>query len=215
MSPRPRTASDDEILEGVARAVARVGPARLALTDVARETGLAPATLLQRFGSKRGMLLAALERMGAEGERRIGEMRSLSGSRVGAVVAAAMDLAGADDTPATLANRLAFLHGELDDPEVHRIALERSRRRVAGYRALIDEAIAAGELVVVDAGRLARSLDAAVSGALLQWVVYREGSLAAWVQEEAEGVLAPYRQRGAVGDAGGRPAAGPRARHKL
>jgi AcrR family transcriptional regulator len=215
MSPRPRTASDDEILEGVARAVARVGPARLALTDVAWETGLAPATLLQRFGSKRGMLLAALERMGAEGERRIGEMRSLSGSRVGAVVAAAMDLAGADDTPATLANRLAFLHGELDDPEVHRIALERSRRRVAGYRALIDEAIAAGELVVVDAGRLARSLDAAVSGALLQWVVYREGSLAAWVREEAEGVLAPYRRRGAVGDAGGRPPAGPRARHKL
>ena len=49
------------------RAVAVVGPARLALTDVARETGLAPATLLQRFGSKRGMLLAALERMGVEG----------------------------------------------------------------------------------------------------------------------------------------------------
>jgi AcrR family transcriptional regulator len=215
MSPRPRTASDDEILEGVVRAVARVGPARLALTDVARETGLAPATLLQRFGSKRGMLLAALERMGMEGERRTGEMRSLSGSRVGAVVAAVMSLAGPDDTPATLANRLAFLHGELNDPEVHRIALERSRRRVAGYRALIDEAIVAGELVVVDAGRLARSLDAAVSGALLQWVVYREGSLAAWVREEAEGVLAPYRQRGPVGEAGGRPAPGPRARHKL
>lgn len=217
MSPRPRTASDDEILDGVVRAVARVGPARLALTDVARETGLAPATLLQRFGSKRGMLLAALERMGAEGERRIGEMRSLSASRVGAVVAAAMDLAGPDDTPATLANRLAFLHGELDDPDVHRIALERSRRRVAGYRTLIDEAIAAGELVAVDAGRLARSFDAAISGALLQWVVYREGSLAAWVREEAEGVLAPYLQRGAVGrgEAGGRPMAGPRARHKL
>src|SRR5580704_17657111 len=140
MSPRPRTASDDEILEGVVRAVALVGPARLALTDVARETGLAPATLLQRFGSKRGMLLAALERMGAEGERRTGDLRSLSGSRVGAVVAAAMDLTRPDDTPATLANRLAFLHGELDDPEVHRIALERSRRGVAGYRALIDEA---------------------------------------------------------------------------
>ena len=216
MSPRPRTASDDEILEGVVRAVALVGPLRLALTDVAGETGLAPATLLQRFGSKRGMLLAALERMGVEGEQRAGAVRSVSASRVGAVVAAAMELAAPDDTPATLANRLAFLHGELDYPEVHRIALERSRRRVARYRALIDEAIAAGELAAVDAGRLARSLDAAVSGALLQWVVYREGSLAAWVREEAEGVLAPYRQRGAVGgEAGGRPAAGPRARHKL
>lgn len=144
-------------------------------------------------------------------------MRSPRATRVGAIVAVATDRAGPDDTPATVANRLTFLHGELDDPEVHWIALERSRRSVAEYRALIDEAVAAGELAGVDAGRLARSLDAAVSGALIQWVVYREGSLAAWVQEEAEGVLAPYRQRGAVGggEAGGRPVAGPRARHKL
>ncbi len=62
MSPRPRSASNDDILDGVMRAIATVGPARLALTDVAEETGLAPATLIQRFGSKRGMLLAALER---------------------------------------------------------------------------------------------------------------------------------------------------------
>jgi AcrR family transcriptional regulator len=220
MSPRPRTASDDEILEGVARAMALVGPARLALTDVARETGLAPATLLQRFGSKRGMLLAALERMGAEGDWRAGDIRSFSGSRVAAVVAAATDFARPDDTPATLANRLAFLHGELDDPEVHRIALNRSRRRVAGYRALIDEAIAAGELASVDAGRLAQGLHAAVTGAALEWAISREGPARRWVEAAAEWVLAPYRPGGPAGIGAGagemaRPAAGPRARHTL
>ena len=58
MCPRPRAASDADILDATARAMARLGPARLTLADVAREAGLSPATLVQRFGSKRGLLLA-------------------------------------------------------------------------------------------------------------------------------------------------------------
>ena len=223
MSPRPRTASDDEILEGVVRAVARVGPARLALTDVTRETGLAPATLLQRFGSKRGMLLAALEHTAAEGDRRAGEIRSRYPSRV-AALAALVALAAADvrddDLPATAANRMAFFHGDLRDADVHWIALERSRRTVARFRALIAEAVAGGELASVDAGRLAQGLHAAVTGAALEWVIFREGPARRWVEAAAEWVLAPYRQGGPAGIGVGageaaRPAAGPRARHKL
>src|SRR5580692_9149332 len=221
MSPRPRTASDDEILEGVVRAVALVGPARLALTDVARETGLAPATLLQRFGSKRGMLLAALEHIAAEGDRRAGEIRSRYPSRVAALVALAAADVRDDDLPATAANRMAFFHGELGDAEVHRIALERSRRKVAGFRALIAEAVAGRELASVDAGRLAQGLHAAVTGAALEWAIFREGPARRWVEAAAEWVLAPYRQGGPGGPGGigvgageaARPAAGPRARH--
>ena len=39
------------------RAVTRLGP-NLTLADVAREAGVSAATLVQRFGSKRGLLLA-------------------------------------------------------------------------------------------------------------------------------------------------------------
>jgi AcrR family transcriptional regulator len=53
MSPRPRTASDEEILAATHRVISSVGP-RFTLADVAREIGLAPATLIQRFGSKKG-----------------------------------------------------------------------------------------------------------------------------------------------------------------
>jgi AcrR family transcriptional regulator len=58
MSPRPRATSDSAILSAAHRAVTRVGPMRLTLADVAREAGVSPATLVQRFGSKRGLLLA-------------------------------------------------------------------------------------------------------------------------------------------------------------
>ena len=58
MSPRPRTTTDAAILIATHRAVTRVGPMRLTLADVAREAGFSPATLVQRFGSKRQLLLA-------------------------------------------------------------------------------------------------------------------------------------------------------------
>jgi AcrR family transcriptional regulator len=61
MCARPRTVSDEELLEATARAVSRVGPARLTLADVAKEAGVVPATLVQRFGTKRGMLLALMK----------------------------------------------------------------------------------------------------------------------------------------------------------
>ena len=58
---RPRTVSDAEILQAAGRAISRIGPVKLTLADVAREVGLSPATLVQRFGSKRGLLLALAE----------------------------------------------------------------------------------------------------------------------------------------------------------
>ena len=63
---RPRTMPDAAVLEAASRVIARFGPSRFTLSEVAEEAGLAPATLLQRFGSKRGLLLA-LAQMAAEG----------------------------------------------------------------------------------------------------------------------------------------------------
>src|SRR5438874_2348746 len=58
MSPRRRATTDEAILMATHSAVTRLGPTRLTLADVAREAGISPATIVQRFGSKRGLLLA-------------------------------------------------------------------------------------------------------------------------------------------------------------
>ena len=58
MSPRPRTTSDATILAALTRVISRIGPAKLTLADVAAEAGHSRAGLVQRFGSKRGLLLA-------------------------------------------------------------------------------------------------------------------------------------------------------------
>ena len=59
MSPRPRETSDEEILAATGRVMQRLGPTQITLADVAREAGVVPATIIQRFKTKRGLLLAA------------------------------------------------------------------------------------------------------------------------------------------------------------
>src|SRR5262245_43040121 len=58
MSPRPRTVDDRGILEAASRIILKLGPGKFTLADVGREAGLSAATLVQRFGSKRALLLA-------------------------------------------------------------------------------------------------------------------------------------------------------------
>ena len=59
MSPRPRETTDEEILAATGRVMQRLGPAQITLAEVAKAAGVVPATLIQRFGTKRGLLLAA------------------------------------------------------------------------------------------------------------------------------------------------------------
>ena len=81
---------------------------------------------------------------------------------------------------------MTFLQVDLKDEEFHRHALAASQSMRDGIKALIRDAIAAGELNRGDAGRLAAALHATMNGSLLNWAVHRQGSLAAYVPEGPE-----------------------------
>jgi hypothetical protein len=98
-------------------------------------------------------------------------------------------------TPAAVANNLSFLHLDLTDDEFHRHAVAASRGMRAGIRALVRDAMAAGELAGGDANRLAAALHATLNGSLRNWAVHRDGRLADWVRRDVRTVLAPYRTR--------------------
>jgi len=192
MSPRTRTVSDDAILAATARMIGRLGPVRLTLADVGSEVGLSPATLLQRFGSKRGLLLSLVERSVASVDGSFRDRRAATGSALEAVVAAASDMAEHLRTPEELANNLAFFQIDLSDPEFHGLALEYSRRVRAGYRALLDEAVGAGELDACDTAALASALQGVAAGSLLNWAIHRDGTVVDWVRRDVQTVITPY-----------------------
>jgi AcrR family transcriptional regulator len=57
---RPRTIADPDLLDAALGLMHDRGPASLTFAAMAKASGLAPATLVQRFGSKQGLLEAAL-----------------------------------------------------------------------------------------------------------------------------------------------------------
>lgn len=193
MSPRPRTVPDSTILAAAARAVSRRGPARVTLADVGQEVGLSAATLVQRFGSKRGMLLAVARTGADDVMREFAAARESHRRPLAALMAALVGLSAWAATPEMLSNQLAFLQIDLTDPEFHRHALAHARAMRSEITRLLDEAVATGELVRTDTARLARAVQGAYNGALVTWAVYREGSVADWLREEIGAVLAPYR----------------------
>lgn len=196
MSPRPRTASDAAILDATARAIGRLGPSRLTLADVAAEVGLSAAALVQRFGSKRGLLLALARASSAAAGEEFGAVRAAHRSPLGALRAYAEGQARFMEPPEALANHLAFLQVDLTDPEFHRLTLDAFRAAEGEIRALLEEAVAAGELRACDGERLARAVQSMLNGSLLTWAVYREGRLRDRLRGDLDALLEPLLAEG-------------------
>jgi len=192
---RPRQASDEDLLKATFRAITALGPARLTLADVAREAGVTPAVLVQRFGSKRALLLAAAADMSGGDAYIFPALRARHRSPVAAVLGLADCMALFGETPGAVTNNLAFAHASLEEADFHRHALDGSRRMRAGIRALVRHAIAAGEIKRTPAARLADAVHATLTGSLMTWAVHRQGSLAAWLRRDLRTVLDPYRVR--------------------
>jgi len=195
MSPRPRTVSDEEILEATRRLMGKLGPTKFTLGAVAKAVGLAPATLVQRFGSKRKLLLA-LARTGGEDSTGLllDHLRTSIDSPLERLREFLACFAGMASTPAELANHLAFFQIDLTDPAFHRITLALSRRNEEATADLVRAAVASGEIEAADEVGLARALLATAAGSLLNWGIFREGPARDWLLRDCDLVLAGYRR---------------------
>ncbi len=190
--PRPRTVSDEDVLDGVLALAHRVGPAKLTLAAAAREVGLSPATLIQRYGTKHELLLAA-DRRGVELWVTPVE-EAEHPSPLDRIVEGLVGAVDPDMTPEAMANSVAMLQLDLVEPDFHAETLRGARRlRTALQRHLL-AASDAGELRDgVDIAALATLVETVYHGAMISWALHREGSLPAWMREQVEAVLAPLR----------------------
>ena len=193
MSPRPRETSDEEILAATARVMQHRGPTQLTLADIAKEAGVVPATLIQRFGTKRGLLLTLCGTAPGAVPQQFAAARTRHKSPLKALIELYAECTSFAPTPEALANGLAYLQIDLTDPDFHAITLEQFRAIREETKKLLDEAVAVGELRKCDTVALARLIQHVNGGAMLAWAVYRQGSVANWVRRDLESLLAPYR----------------------
>lgn len=194
MSPRPRAFSDSDIFAATLEAAGEVGPFKLTLAHVAKKIGISPATLIQRFGTKRGLLLAALSQEGGTDGDPFKAARERQDSPLEALLAVLTECSSTFAvSPEVLANHLAFLQMDLTDPDFYALTLRHSRDTHDGIRSLLDDAVAAKELVAGDTERLARAVHDVYTGAVLNWAIFRDGSVEDRVLQGLATLLGPLR----------------------
>ncbi|MBF8187039.1 TetR/AcrR family transcriptional regulator [Nonomuraea sp. K274] len=195
---RPRTTSDEAILRATGRAIACHGPEGLTLAAVAREAGLSPATLVQRFGSKRGLLLAYAGHAAETVHLPFEQAREHHRSPLDGLRAALVALSAGVSTPEELAGSLGFLRLDLTDPDFRAYAAGHARRTRDEIAGLLTEAVAAGELTGdVEVPRLARAVQVTYNGTLILWALTGDGPLAAAMRAAVDEALRPYLPRDA------------------
>jgi AcrR family transcriptional regulator len=197
MSPRRPKVSDEEVFAAAGRVMSRVGPAQLMLADIAAEAGLTAGALVQRFGSRRDLLLAVSARAAETTPAMFAELRAAHVSPLAALRAYADCMAAMGESPSALAHHLAYLQMDLTDPDFHRHTMTQAHATRAALRELVVAAIDADELASsADPDALARTVEVTVGGSLMAWAFYREGKAADWVRADLDAVLGPYRVEG-------------------
>jgi AcrR family transcriptional regulator len=172
----------------------RLAPGELTLAAIAAEAGVTAGALVQRFGSKRELMLALAAGAASSTGALIDQLRRVHRSPLAALRAYGDCLAQMASSPAALARSLAYLEIDLADDDFRQHLLVQARATRAGIAALLAEARRTGELAKdTDLRRLGRAVEAVLNGSLLTWAIHQEGTAAAWIRGDLDAVLAPYR----------------------
>jgi AcrR family transcriptional regulator len=189
---RPRLVSDDAILDVTRQVLAEVGPTKLTLAAVGARVGLAPPTLMQRFGNKRGLLLASAARSPLLVLRAAAEAEARNTSPLAALRDFALSAVAHIKHREALGNVLGFVQLDVADPEFRRHAMAHSAAIVDGCARFYLAAQEAGELRAdADVPALARHTLVCINGALQVWAVNGWGSLSEFLTEQLDLMIVP------------------------
>jgi AcrR family transcriptional regulator len=124
--PRKRTISDQDLLDAALVVVRAAGPEALTFAAAASASGLAASTLVQRFGTKAGLLRGALLRAWDLLDEQTAAAAAAAGPGPGGVVDMLVGLSGSYDAH-DFADQLRVLREDLRDP----VLRERGQRWLA------------------------------------------------------------------------------------
>ncbi len=175
---------DQDLLVVAERELTKLGPEKLTLARIGRQSGIAAPTLIQRFGSKRRLLLEIAKARG-------GRVRHLFENSPG-VLEAYLQLGAEFASPSEAANQLAFLQMELADEDFRTATQALFNAMESGTLHLLWRAAKAGDIEDAKGKELARACVTAYWGALVFWSVQGDEELAPLLREQIGAVLAPF-----------------------
>jgi AcrR family transcriptional regulator len=179
--PRKRTIPDEDLLDAALGLVRAVGPEAVSFGSLASRVGLAPSTLVQRFGSKPALLQAALLRAWAQLEAATDDAIAAAPDGPAGVVELLVSLTGQYDAH-DFADQLRVLREDLRDP----VLRERGRAWFATLSEAVEARLVGASGRDVDLGRL---VVATWQGTLTVWSFTRDAPVVDVVRHTLEGLL--------------------------
>lgn len=189
---RPRTITDEQLLSAAGVAITRLGP-RFVVADVAERAGVSAGSVVHRFGSKHGLLVAMID--GAIEAARSKVAADEADDPVAAIRREAVERYAPLDDPEAAANNLAQLGADLADQTL--------RARLAELHAVVETRLESLLARAADTGELpgappapvaARVLAALADGIALRWSAAPTGSLCARLLTDVDTVLTSWTQ---------------------
>jgi AcrR family transcriptional regulator len=174
---RPRKIADEDVVEAVAALIARDGPNALTFASAAAATGLSPATLVQRYGSRDALLRAALGWMWDQLDMATAAADSVHLADPEGAVGLLLALSSGYGAGEAAAAGLLLLGEDLKDPVLR-------ARGAAWHRSLV---VALGRRLTADPARrevLGRLLASEWQGAVHWWAFTHEGTLRGHLRRE-------------------------------
>ena len=174
---RPRKIADEDIVEAVAALIARDGPNALTFSSASAVTGLSPATLVQRYGTRDALLRAGLGWMWDQLDLATSAADAAHPVDPEGAMALLLALSSGYGAGEEAAAGLLLLGEDLKDPVLR-------SRGAAWHQALV---VALGRRLSADPARqapLGRLLASQWQGAVHWWAFTHEGTLRGHLRRE-------------------------------
>jgi AcrR family transcriptional regulator len=192
---RPRTVDDDTVLDACLQVLSRQGVPGFTLSAVAARVGLRAPTLVERFGGRRALLLAAVTRGARYGVAAVeaavasGEGDPLVRLRHG-LLALTTELTDRSRAAASL----SLLYLDLADPDFGRIASDYMHDVRAVIARVLRRTVEDAEANDIDVQRRARTVQSLFHGAILTWALDGDGILTERVSEALDELFDAWRR---------------------
>lgn len=175
---------DQSVLEKALLVISEHGPDNFTLADVGKAVGLAPATLMQRFGSKQKLLMLAAKQANVKLKHDLDVLKRKKLAWDRELIHLLSAIPEGFGSRQDIANSLGVLKLDMIDPELHPIA----RKLFESLRQRIEELLLEGQACAqldssFDVKAITWELDALRHGLVIQWTLSGKGTLEKWMQK--------------------------------
>lgn len=182
--PRKKMIDDTTILKMALEVIIQVGATTFSLEDLRNKTGLSPATLLQRFGSKKNILHKAIELSNQDLKNNLNNRFMVNQSPMREVINIYLELSMPFSTPGDIASGLDILKLDITEKKLNRLTRKYFEIRRKKIESLIILAQKKNEISShINAAEIVWNLESLWQGSIMLWALIGNGNLQEWLKK--------------------------------